>query len=40
MRQAQDGGVGVRRRVVAEEGGDVDLVGGEVAEVRGPEVEC
>jgi hypothetical protein len=32
--------VGVGGRVVAEEAGDVDGVGGEVAEVEGVEVEC
>lgn len=32
--------MGVRAGGVAEEGGDVDGVGGEVAEVEGVEVEC
>jgi hypothetical protein len=32
--------VGGRGGRVAEEGGDVDGVGGEVAEVEGVEVEC
>lgn len=39
MGEALDAGVGLGRWMVAEEGGDVDLVGGEVAEVGGPEVE-
>jgi len=32
--------VGVRGGRVSEEGGDVDGVGGEVAEVEGVEIEC